>query len=79
MDFSINDSLLLNQKLNQQQIQFLSLLKMPELELREYVDEIMLENPMIDISSASNTSNVDFHTWYQSAGYSEDTSNAFLN
>lgn len=79
MDLSINDSLLLNQKLNQQQIQFLSLLKMPELELREYVDEIMLENPMIDISSASNTSNVDFHTWYQSAGYSEDTSNAFLN
>ena len=68
MDLSINDSLLLNQKLNHQQIQFLSLLKMPELELREYVDEIMLENPMIDISSASNTSNVDFHTWYQSAG-----------
>lgn len=69
MELNFAGSLTLSPKLNEYQIQFLSFLKMQEMELQEYVENVMLENPMIDVSSTRSTSDIDFHTWYRSSGH----------
>lgn len=69
MELAFTNSLTLSPKLNQQQIQFLSLLKMCETELQEFMAKEMLENPMLDVSSSSAAQNIDFHNWYQSSSY----------
>ena len=69
MELAFSNSLTLSPKLNQQQIQFLSLLKMCETELQEFMEKEMLENPMLDVSSSPAAQNIDFHNWYQNSSY----------